>query len=70
MGKRKLAYEVRGERKGIYFIHYLEGDGTTVAEAERHCRLDETIMKFMTVKQTKLRPIKGKPHVRREGEED
>ncbi len=70
MGKRKLAYEVRGEKKGIYFIHDFEGGGAAVAEAERLCRLDESIIKFMTIKRTKLRPIKGNPRVPREDRED
>ncbi len=61
MGKRKLAYEVKGEKKGIYTLQHFEGSGTAVAEAERVCRLDETIIKFMTVKLTRPRPIKSKP---------
>lgn len=70
MGKRKLAYEVRGEKKGIYFIQHFDAAGAAVFEAERLCRLDESIMKFMTIKQTKPRPIKGKPRAPREDRED
>lgn len=68
MGKRKMAYEVRGEKKGVYFLHHYEGDGDAVAESERMCRLDETILKFMTIKMTKPRLIKGKPRSDREDE--
>ncbi|MFY9269246.1 MAG: 30S ribosomal protein S6 [Candidatus Manganitrophaceae bacterium] len=48
-GKRKLAYEVQKEKKGNYIISHFKGGGQTVSEVERTYRLDESIIKFMTV---------------------
>jgi small subunit ribosomal protein S6 len=52
MGKKKLAYEVRKEKKGIYLMIRFSGGQNTVLEFQRSCRLNETIMKFMTIKIT------------------
>ena len=49
-GKKKLAYEVRKEKKGTYIIAHFKGSGTTVSELERNYRLDESIIKFITIK--------------------
>ncbi|HZR46976.1 MAG TPA: 30S ribosomal protein S6 [Candidatus Manganitrophaceae bacterium] len=49
-GKKKLAYEVRKEKKGTYIIVHFKGTGATVSELERSYRLDETIIKFITLK--------------------
>ena len=50
MGRKKLAYEVKKEKKGICILMHFKGKGNMVFEVERTCRLDETIIKFMTVK--------------------
>jgi small subunit ribosomal protein S6 len=52
MGKKKLAYEVRKEKKGIYLMIRFSGAQNTVLEFQRLCRINETIMKFMTIKIT------------------
>jgi small subunit ribosomal protein S6 len=49
-GKKKLAYEVRKEKKGTYIIAHFKGTGATVSELERTYRLDESIIKFITIK--------------------
>src|SRR3989338_655786 len=49
-GKKKLAYEVRKEKKGAYIIAHFKGTGATVSEMERNYRLDESIIKFITLK--------------------
>jgi small subunit ribosomal protein S6 len=49
LGKRKLAYEIRKFHKGHYFIiSYLDGGGV-VPELERVLRLEESVLRFMTV---------------------
>ncbi|MEQ1793369.1 MAG: 30S ribosomal protein S6 [Nitrospira sp.] len=48
-GKKKLAYEVRHERKGTYAYFYFRAPNTTVAELERAYRLEDNILKFLTV---------------------
>src|SRR5213592_3418747 len=49
-GKRKLAYEIKQEKKGVYVQLNFRGNGTVVSEVERLFRLDDATLKFMTVK--------------------
>lgn len=49
-GKKKLAYEVQKERKGIYVLVHFKGTGDTIAELERTYRFTESIIKFMNVR--------------------
>lgn len=49
-GKRKLAYEIERERKGTYVYLYFEAKGDVISELERSYRLDDSVMKFLTVK--------------------
>jgi small subunit ribosomal protein S6 len=48
-GKKKLAYEINKEKKAIYLVFRIDADGTLVRELERACRLDEQVMRVMTV---------------------
>jgi len=49
-GKRRLAYEVAKERKGIYlYWRYLATSGV-VEEAERNLRMLDPVIRYMTVK--------------------
>lgn len=52
-GKRKLAYDVKKERKGSYIILRFNGDGKIIQELERAYRMEETILKFLTVRVVK-----------------
>ena len=48
-GRRKLAYPVKKQRKGIYvYVKYL-GRGGLVHEIERGLRLQESVLKHLTV---------------------
>src|SRR5256886_12724217 len=49
-GKKKLAYEVKQEKKGVYVQLHFRGNGTAVSELERLFRLEDVILKFLTVK--------------------
>jgi small subunit ribosomal protein S6 len=49
-GKKKLAYEIKQEKKGVYVQLNYHGNGTVVAEVERLFRLDDAVLKFLTVK--------------------
>jgi len=49
-GKRRLAYEVSKERKGIYlYWRYLASSGV-VEETERNLRMLDNVIRYMTVK--------------------
>jgi len=49
-GKRKLAYEVKREKKGIFLLFRFQANGKLVAELEHQYRLIEAILKFITVR--------------------
>jgi small subunit ribosomal protein S6 len=49
VGKRKLAYEIKKFQKGHYLtLAYLD-NGAAVKEIERLLRLDESVLRFLTV---------------------
>jgi len=49
-GKKKLAYDIQHERKGTFITVQFEGPSTVVAELERFQRMEDQVMKFMTVR--------------------
>lgn len=49
-GKRKLAYEVKKERRGIYIVQHFKVKGSTIIALEQHYRFSESIIKYMTIR--------------------
>jgi small subunit ribosomal protein S6 len=50
MGKRRLAYTVRRFNDGIYILLTFEGGGGLVHELERRLRVNEPVIKFLSVR--------------------
>ena len=49
-GRKKLAYEIQKQTRGIYVhTHYL-GRADLVAEVERNLRISDNVLRFLTVK--------------------
>ena len=48
-GKRRLAYEIGKRRDGIYTLIVHEGSGPMVKEIERRMRLNEAVMRVLSV---------------------
>jgi len=48
-GSRKLAYDIKKKSRGYYVCIDLCGDGAVVNEMERFFRIDDRVLKFMTV---------------------
>ncbi len=48
-GNRKLAYPIKKKARGHYVCMTYGGTGVLVTELERNFRLDDKVMKFMTV---------------------
>ena len=48
-GKRKLAYAIRKRTRGLYVLMEYAGGPQLVSELERNLRIDERILKFITV---------------------
>lgn len=49
-GKKKLAYEVLKQSKGIYILYTFLSGPTLIIELERNLRINPEVMKFITVK--------------------
>lgn len=49
MGTKKLAYTIAKKNKGIYYCLDYAAEGPTVHEIERMFRLNEDVMRFLTV---------------------
>jgi small subunit ribosomal protein S6 len=50
MGKRQLAYEISHKRDGIYVLLEVDGSGAEIAELERRMRVNDRILRYMTVR--------------------
>jgi small subunit ribosomal protein S6 len=50
LGKRKLAYEIDRFQKGHYYLLSFLDAGPVVSELERVLRLEESVLRFLTVK--------------------
>lgn len=48
-GARRLAYEIKKRSRGYYIRFDYCGDGDLVDEIERFCRIDDRVLKYMTV---------------------
>jgi small subunit ribosomal protein S6 len=50
-GKRRLAYEIKKQRDGIYIQMNYTAPGTAIAPMERAMRLSEEVIRYLTIKQ-------------------
>jgi small subunit ribosomal protein S6 len=48
-GTRKLAYEIKKQKKGTYVLIDFAGQSTIVSELERMFKIEDNILKFLTV---------------------
>jgi small subunit ribosomal protein S6 len=48
-GHKRLAYEIKKHTRGYYVLMDFCGDGALVKEIERNMRLDDRVLKYMTV---------------------
>lgn len=53
-GLRTLAYRIRKNRKGHYVMFHIDGAHDAVAEMERQMRLNEDILRYMTIRMEEL----------------
>jgi small subunit ribosomal protein S6 len=55
MGKRQLAYEINHKKDGTYVLLEIEGSGAEIAEVERRMRVNDQILRYMTVRVDEMR---------------
>jgi small subunit ribosomal protein S6 len=53
-GLRSLAYRIKKNRKGHYTMLHIDAPAQAVAEMERNMRIDEDILRYLTVRTDKL----------------
>ena len=52
-GTRRLSYEIQKENRGRYVYFAYTGNNETVAEIERNFRINENVMRYLSVNLTK-----------------
>ncbi len=57
MGTRRLAYEIKKFQRGVYVVFYFTAPASSISEIERIIRINEEIIKFLTVKFEKKKEI-------------
>ena len=50
MGKRQLAYEIQHKKEGTFVLMEIEGSGHEIAELERRMRVNDRILRYLTVR--------------------
>ncbi len=53
-GLRNLSYEIRKNKKGIYYHIKFQGLGETIQKLEENENIDESIIRFLTIKVKKI----------------
>lgn len=61
-GKKKLAYEVKKQKKGYYIFFNFETKASTIKELERFLKLTDPVIKFMITRLDK-EPVLSSPEI-------
>jgi len=48
--ERRLAYDIKGHRKGVYALAYFRAPGDSIPEIERECQLSQVVLRSMILK--------------------
>lgn len=65
-GKKKLAYEIKKQKRGHYVFFQFKGTAAAIAELERTYKLTDTVIKFLSVKLEKELRVKAPPKPKKE----
>ncbi len=52
--ERKLAYEIRGRKRGLYVLAYFTADPLKLREIEHDCELDERVLRNLILRKDKI----------------
>lgn len=50
IGARKLAYEIKKQKEGYYYLIEFEAESRIISELERIYRITDTVLKFITIR--------------------
>jgi len=53
---RRLAYEVKGQKRGVYILIYFKAAGVDIAHIERDCNLSEKVLRAMILRADHMTP--------------
>jgi small subunit ribosomal protein S6 len=65
-GRRRLAYPINKKTEGFYVLLEIAGSGQEIAELERRFRVNDVIMRYMTVRVDEDRKAADKKRNKRE----
>jgi small subunit ribosomal protein S6 len=54
--ERRLAYDIKGNKRGVYFLTYFKCDADKLAAIERDARLSEKLLRSMITRADHLAP--------------
>ena len=66
IGRRPLAYPIQKKNEGHYVLFEIEGSGQEIAELERRMRVNDMIIRYMTVRVDEDRKKAEKMRTKRE----
>lgn len=66
VGRRKMAYPIKKKTEGYYVLYEIEGSGQEIAELERRMRVNDMIVRFVTVRVDEDRKKADKIQAKRE----
>jgi small subunit ribosomal protein S6 len=66
IGRRRLAYPINKKDEGYYVLFEIEGSGQEIAELERRMRVNDAILRYMTVRVDEDRKAADKKRAKRE----
>lgn len=49
-GRKRLAYQIQRSKSGYYIIYQFEAPRELISKLERNLRLDETVIRYLTIK--------------------
>jgi small subunit ribosomal protein S6 len=48
--ERRLAYDIKGNKRGVYFLAYFKADARNLAGIDRDCRLSERLLRSLVTR--------------------
>lgn len=70
IGRRKMAYPIKKKTEGHYVLFEIEDSGQTIAELERRMRVNDTIVRYITVRVDEDRKKADKLKAKREARQE
>jgi len=66
IGRRNLAYQIEKKTEGYYVLFEIEGSGQEIAELERRMRVNDMVIRFITIRVDEDRKKADKLKAKRE----